>query len=131
MPVTFTISNPLVRATILGKNSLTEREFRDFLSAMIDHPDFRPGFDILYDRQSVMAPPNETFVRAALSAVGERAEDLRGCRWAVLIGMKSALEVVRMTSPLGERSGIEARAFACLSDALIWLDHEASFIVGE
>jgi hypothetical protein len=42
-------------------------------------------------------------------------------RWAVLIGPCAALEVVRMTALLGERSGIEARPFVSLDDALEWL----------
>ena len=109
MPVTFKINEHLVRATIVGDNSLTEPEFREWLSAVLDHPDFRPDHDILYDRRSVKASPDPAFVRAALCAIGERADQLVGCRWAVLISPKSALEVVRMTSLLGERSGLEAR----------------------
>ena len=122
MPVTFTIKQRLVRVTIVGDNSLTEPEFRELLSAVLDHPEFRPGDGILYDRRSVVASPDPAFVRAALRAIGERADHLGGCRWAVLISPKSALEVVRMTSLLGERSGIEARPFIDLDDALDWLN---------
>jgi hypothetical protein len=126
MPVTFSIGSDLVRATIVGDSSLTVPEFREFLSALISHPDFRPGLDILYDRRAVKSPPDDRFVRAALRAIGERADELRGCRWAVLISPKSALEVVRMTSLLGEQSAIEARPFVNLNDALHWLDHNES-----
>ena len=124
MPVTFTINERLVRATIVGNDSLTEPEFRELLSAVLDHPEFRPGYDILYDRRSVKASLDPAFVRAALCAIEERAGHLDGCRWAVLISPKSALEVVRMTSLLGERSGIEARPFVDLNDALDWLNRD-------
>jgi hypothetical protein len=122
MPVTFTISQQQVQATILGDNSLTEPEFREFLSALIAHPDFQPGLGILYDRRAVKAAPDDSFVRAALGAIGERAQELHGCRWAILISPKLSLEVVRMTSLLAEQSAIEARPFVNLSDALAWLD---------
>jgi hypothetical protein len=122
MPVTFTIKERLVRATIVGDSSLTEPEFREWLSVVLDHPDFRSGYDILYDRRSVKASPDPAFVRAALCAIRERTDQLDGCRWAVLISPKSALEIVRMTSLLSERSGIEARPFVDLDDALEWLN---------
>lgn len=122
MPVTFTIQERLVRVMIVGDNSLTEPEFRQLLTSMLDHPEFRPGDGILYDRRPVKASPDPAFVRAALRAIEERADHLGGCRWAVLIGPRSALEVVRLTSLLGERSGIEARPFVDLDDALDWLN---------
>jgi hypothetical protein len=61
-------------------------------------------------------------VRAALSAIHERADRFRGCRWAILIRSGAALEVVRMTSLLGEQSKIEARPFVEMKDALNWLN---------
>lgn len=121
MPVTFTIDERLVRATIHGENRLTEQEFREFLASVIDHTDFQSGIDILYDRRSVVVPPDDDFVRAALRAIHERADWFEGSRWAVLIRPCAALEVVRMTSLLGEQSGIEARPFFVLEDALEWL----------
>ena len=121
MPVTFTIPEQLVRATIVGENRLTEPEFREFLSAVLDHPEFRPGTDVIYDRRSVVVPPDDDFVRAALGAIRERADRFRGGRWAVVIPSGAVLEVVRMTSLLGEQSGIEARPFVEMKDALAWL----------
>ncbi|HEX4611128.1 MAG TPA: hypothetical protein VH092_23255, partial [Urbifossiella sp.] len=113
MPVRVEIDTParLVRANVHGPANLTAAEFADFLGAMTAHPDFRPGFDILYDRRAVAEPPNQASVRAALGAIEARADRLAGCRWAVVIGPQPALEIVHLTTLLGERSGILARPF--------------------
>lgn len=122
MPVHLEIDSParLVRATVTGPANLTVAEFDNFLGALIAHPDFRPGLDILYDRRVVAEPPNQTSARAALEAIEARAGRMTGCRWAVVIGPQSALEVVRLTALLGERAGVEARPFNSPDDAMTW-----------
>jgi hypothetical protein len=121
MPISFTIDDHSIHATVTGPNRLTEPEFREFLSDVTRQPDFRPGIDLLYDRRAVEVPPDDSFVRSALSAIHKSSGRLGGSRWAVLIGPCAALEAVRMTTLLGERSGIEARPFLSLDDAHEWL----------
>jgi hypothetical protein len=124
MAVLVEIDTParLVRATVAGPTNLTAAEFADFLGDLVTRPDFRPGFDILYDRRAVAEPPNPASVRAALGAIEARAGQMTGCRWAVVIRPQSALEVVRLTALLGERSGVIARPFVSPDEALAWLD---------
>ncbi len=126
MPLQFEIdiAANLVRATIIGNANLTAPEFREFLSAVIAHPDYQPGFDFFYDRSAVTAMPDETFVRAALDEIGRHADQLKVCKWAVLIGAQPALDIVRMTAMLSERPGIEARPFISRESAFAWLDRD-------
>jgi len=125
MPVNFTVDTAarLVRATVTGPAKETPDEFRAFLDALVACPDFRPGFDILYDRRAAGYPPDDAFVRAAEGAIEARADRLGGCRWAVVIGTQPALEVVRMAALLGERAAVEARPFFAPDDALGWFGH--------
>jgi hypothetical protein len=110
----------LVRATVRGTANLTRAGFEAFLDEMTAHADFRPGFHILYDRRSVTQSPDAEFVRAALGVIASRAGRMAGCRWAVVIGPQTALEVVRLTTLLGEQAGVEARPFFAPADALDW-----------
>jgi hypothetical protein len=114
----------LVRATIGGPDNLTLPEFEAFLDDLAARPDFRPGFDVLYDRRAVTQMPDPAFVRAALGAIESRAQQVAGGRWAVVIGSQAGLEVVRLTALLGERSGVAARPFVTPGEALCWLDEE-------
>ena len=97
MTIRFTVDAParLVRATVPGPRNPTLDEFRGFLDALAAHPDFQPGFDVVYDRRAVTHPPDDAYVRAATAAVEARVGQLGGCRWAVVIGQQPALEVVR------------------------------------
>ena len=101
MTIRFTVDAParLVRATVPGPRNPTLDEFRGFLDALAAHPDFQPGFDVVYDRRAVTHPPDDAYVRAATAAVEARVGQLGGCRWAVVIGQQPALEVVRGSRP--------------------------------
>jgi hypothetical protein len=122
MPIHFTIDaqGRLVRAAATGDATECDTEFRQFLDALTAHPDFRPGFDVLYDRRGVSRTPDDDLVRAATGAIVERIDRLAGCRWAVVVGAQPGLEVVRLTALLGERAGVEARPFFDPDDALTW-----------
>jgi hypothetical protein len=128
MSIRFTIDAParLVRATVTGPENATLGEFRDFLDALTSSVAFRPGFDVLYDRRAVAGPPDDAFVRAATTEIEGRADRLAGCRWAVVIGDQPALDVVRLTTLLSERAGVEARPFFAPEDALAWFGKDAS-----
>jgi hypothetical protein len=128
MTIRFTIDAParLVRATVTGPENATPGEFRDFLDALTSSTAFRPGFDVLYDRRAVIDLPDDAFVRAATEEIEARADRLAGCRWAVVIGDRPALAVVRLTTLLGERAGVEARPFFAPEDALAWFGKDGS-----
>ena len=125
MAINFAVDAPahLVRATVSGPGNATLDEFRNFLDALVAHPEFRRGFGVLYDRRAVTTPPDDAFTRAATDAIERRADRLGGCQWAVVIGDQPALSVVHMTALLGERAGVEARPFFAPEEALAWLGH--------
>lgn len=99
----------------------TADETRDFLNAVVAHPDFEPGFGFSGDCRRLGDDPGMVYVRALAREVRARAGELGPCRWGLVFSTAGGFTAVRICSLLTFGSGIEFAPFRTPEEAEAWL----------
>src|SRR5262245_25434688 len=120
MPIRFTVHPSARLVTYSVEGTATLDEAREFLDAVVAHPDFRRGFAFLGDRR-MASEPDARYVRALADEVQDRAHLLAPCKWAVAAPTAEGFRMVRLWSFQTLPSGVEAAPFMTPTAAAEWL----------
>ena len=131
MAMTTTIDSTLGLVTFVYRSNPTFEEWRSAMEAVFAHPDYRPGFHFLGDRRAAPAPPSREFFEQALEFTIAHADQVRGARWATLVGTPAGYGMARVAQAISEGTRpIEFEIFTDLGAALSWLRGDAEQELG-
>ena len=121
MPIQFTLdpSKGLVVYAVSGK--VSKSHAKDFLDAVLTHPDFRRGFHFLGDRREMVTARADEYARSVAALVEENRQQLAPCRWAVLVPNPVAYGMARMWSLMAGDTGVTVQPFYELGEAIEWI----------
>ena len=121
MAIHFTIHPSARLVTYAVEGTATHDDAREFLDAVLAHPNFERGFAFLGDRRGPSGEPDMAYVRAVANEVRARASRLAPCRWAIALSTAGGFGAVRMCNLLTLESGVEMAPFMTPAQAVEWL----------
>jgi hypothetical protein len=121
MSVHFRIDPGSRLVSYVVEGDATADEAREFLDAVLAHPEYRRGFNFLGDRREVDRAPGTRYVHVVAAEVNARCKALGRCRWAVVVSGELADGMARMWGQMTGFSGVEIRAFRSVESACEWL----------
>ena len=121
MAIRFTVHPSARLVTYAVEGTTTRDDAREFLDAVLAHPNFERGFAFLGDRRGPDGEPDMAYVRAVAKEVRARASRLAPCRWAIALSTPAGFGAVRMCNLLTLESGVEMAPFMTPTQATEWL----------
>ena len=122
MPITFELdaASRRVNFTITGEVAL--REVLDTVRAVLEIPEFGPGFQVLSDHSGVERPITVPEVEDMLAYMRASRERFRDVRWAVVTQRPSSYVIMGLLSTLADlRVQMQVRVFTRMDEAEHWL----------
>jgi len=120
MPVKTTVDKSSRRVSIHVSGAVAVMEVIAAVDAVIKHPDFGPGFEILSDHRDVEIPLTPDATKSWLGHLERAAEKVRGCRWAAVATNPASYGMMRMLSVLIKEL-LVLEVFETMEDAERWL----------
>jgi hypothetical protein len=121
LPIKFTIEPALGLVSYTATGSIRKSDAKEFLDAVLTHPDFRRGFRFIGDRRDMVTARGDEYARAVAALVEANKEQLAPCRWAALVPNPVAYGMARMWSLMAGDTGVSIQPFYELSEAMEWL----------
>ncbi len=121
MAIRFSVHPSARLVTYEVEGTATRDDAKEFLDAVLAHPNFERGFAFLGDRRGPGSEPDMTYVRAVAKEVQARASRLAPCRWAVALSTAAGFGAIRLCNLLTLESGVEMAPFMTPDQAAEWL----------
>jgi len=123
-PFHFDVDPATQIVTLRYSEPATYERFVSTCDAVIAHPEYEAGFQILIDHRRVHRAPTVPYVESVLAYLEQHRADFLGARWAVLIDpLDPAVGgMARMLAFRADlRLGIQIEVFQDEAQARIWL----------
>jgi hypothetical protein len=111
-----------IHSIVSGVVSL--EEMLNTITTTVNHPDFKPGFNVLSDHTQIKKTITTKQVQALSSHIQKLKPYLADTRWAVLTAKKSSYGMMRMLSVYLESIPVELEVFYNLEEAEAWLNQK-------
>ncbi len=123
----FSVSVDAVRRRVLAVRTGDGRLEEIFASidAVIDHPDYRPGFDILFDLREAQYLAEGREALAVARFLGSRRDRIPGRIALVPPAIHRLSIAARYLAVVDTHVGLEVQSFSTLPAAEAWLDTPA------
>ncbi|MEJ2054430.1 MAG: hypothetical protein P8X42_10955, partial [Calditrichaceae bacterium] len=106
------------------RSYIHQRLSANFDITAVNHPDFKPGFNVLSDHTQIKKSITTKQVQALSSHIQKLKPYLADTRWAVLTAKKSSYGMMRMLSVYLESIPVELEVFYKLEEAEAWLNQK-------
>ena len=122
MPITFWIEKEKrrIRAEVFG--TISTEDILNAIKGAINHPDFKPGYNILSDHTRI----NEAITKAQVLTTAFNLKDfakyVSGAKWAVVTSKQVSYGMMNMLSVYLEIIPMKLQAFYSFADAEKWLE---------
>jgi hypothetical protein len=109
--------------TIVLASSFEVEELTATMQAILAHPDFTRGRDVVMDARGSDVNPNLADIKSMLATLHAVSSEFSGC-WAVVVSDALRFGLARMASSLGSSLGLKINAFHTPEEAKRWLIEE-------
>lgn len=113
------------RVTIVVSTSLDADELSETLEAVIAHPDFTRGRDVVFDVRGSDINPAFAEIKNMLAALHAVSSEFSG-RYAIVVSDMLRYGLARMASSLSAPLGMKMTAFHSVEEADQWLRDDPS-----
>lgn len=113
------------RVTIVLSTSLDADELSETMEAVLAHPDFTRGRDVIFDVRGSEINPSFAEIKSMLAAIHAVSSEFSG-RFAIVVSDMLRYGLARMASSLSSPLGMQMGAFHSLDDAHQWLRDDRS-----
>ena len=105
--------------------SLDADELSETMEAVLAHPDFTRGRDVIFDVRGSEINPSFAEIKSMLAAIHAVSSEFSG-RFAIVVSDMLRYGLARMASSLSSPLGMQMGAFHSLDDAHQWLRDDRS-----
>ena len=121
MPIRCTVQPGIRRVHCVIEGDFSTEEITATILGIVEHPEFRPGFEILSDHSRIGEPINRAQVGEMVSLLGSHREKIKDARLAVVVAKPASLGMMNMLAVLAGDLFREVQVFRTVEQAEQWL----------